>query len=75
LGVFMSVATNQKMGFTGLWGGRCSWRWLASCFRLVSISPVVSALRAMDDTKMSLGLGFMDEESENHGSTIFGQHY
>jgi hypothetical protein len=37
---------------------------------------VVSALMAMDDTNMSLGLlGLTDEESENHGPMIFGQHY
>jgi hypothetical protein len=36
---------------------------------------VVSVLMAMDDTNMSLGLGFTDEDSENHGSTVFGQHY
>lgn len=42
---------------------------------LVLMGFLVSALMVMDDTNMSLGLlGSMDEDSENHGSTIFGQH-
>jgi hypothetical protein len=53
------------------------------CFNLSSLDSVlvlaefaVSVLAAMDDMNMSFGLlGLMDEESENHGSTNFGQHY